>query len=419
MNNTTNNYTEQFNRAVYLALIVFSILNYAVNGFYNGLKYKGGDFLNYYLIGKLIEDGVDIHNDAIREQAAKGYEAQNPRMLVKKHHQPDYPIFWYAMFMPLNAFRWEIAFYLWTLANQFFLLAAIYLLFKYFKIRLISLEGAFSLTIFLNYWPLWSNMMEGQVNVFLLFLIIAGLSLFKKDIPWAAGLLLGLAAGIKIVPAFLVFFFLFKGHWKVVIWSAVGFALTVVISAVMASPDLVISYFTTQLPKYGGIPRPELFNQSINGFVSRLFTQSPSAYGLIDNQALSNGVTLVLNLMVLGLTLFFSRGKFALAGKRWNLGFALFITAMLLMSSWTMEHHFVFLYFVWLALSAEWSIEGKTGMQGLVLTALLLAFSAVNLPYQTPKFASGIFILLLSLKFYPVLGLWLITGIKLHRTGRE
>ena len=410
MNNITefNKGNRRITQIFILLLLLFSGTNYFLNGFYEGLRYQGGDFLNYYVNAKLISAGVNIHDDAIREAAVEKIRSQSRGMTAKKHHQPDYPPFWYLLIVPLTVVRWEIAFAFWVLVNQVFLLGSVYFLFRYFGIRFHSMAGAAAIFIMLNQWPLWYNMMEGQVNVLLLFLITGGLWAFKNDKDWLAGLMFGLAAGIKIVPGFLLFYFLWRGHWKVVIWGAAGLIGTLIVSAIGAGPGITISYFLTQLPKYGGVPRPENFNQSINGFVSRIFTVSDVSEGWFNNPALGKLLCTIIVLAVFAATLYFVRGRIRRCHDDWDLGFGIFIISMLMMSSWTLEHHFVLLYFVWLWIMRSLFKEERLSRSAIITLLAAFVIIAFNLPYQTAKFDSGVFILIKSLKFYAICAVWYV-----------
>lgn len=61
----------------------------------------------------------------------------------------------------------------------------------------------------------------GQMSLLLLFLVVATWFLVERGKEWAAGVALGLAALIKLLPAALIVFFLLKRRWRVAA-SAVG-----------------------------------------------------------------------------------------------------------------------------------------------------------------------------------------------------
>ncbi|NQS96857.1 MAG: DUF2029 domain-containing protein [candidate division Zixibacteria bacterium] len=398
-----------------ITIVLFSIGNYLINGLHSGLKYKGGDFLNYYVNGKLMMMGVNIHDDTEREEAVAKAHIFLRGEQTKRHHQPDYPPFWYLMMWLLTGFRWEIAFYIWVLINQVILIFTFYFLFKYFSIKLYSVESVLVLFIFLNFYPLFYTLMEGQVNILLLFLVAWSLWLFKRRVDWAAGLLLGLAVGIKIVPAFLLFYFLWKRNWQVVIFGVIGFFATLIISAAGAGSEIVLSYFTQQLPKYGAVPRPEVFNQSINGFFSRLFTSTDSSNGWIYSPFTAGILTKISSVIVLIMTLIFTWGKSGRCSMNWNLGLGIFIVTMLMISSWTMEHLLIFLYIPYLIVLLGYFRNEGIAFKTALIFAVLFIILAFNLPYTSARLNSGILILVKSLKFYPLIIIWLLLYLESRR----
>lgn len=80
----------------------------------------------------------------------------------------------------------------------------------------------------------------GQVGLVLLFLIVATWFLVERGREWSAGLALGLAALIKLLPAALIIFFLLKGRWRVA-----GTALGVVTLLGFGLPLAAIGYEQT------------------------------------------------------------------------------------------------------------------------------------------------------------------------------
>ena len=404
---------------IFIVVLLFSAGNYLFNGFYAGMKYKGGDFLNYYANGKLLINGIDIHDDEVRENAVRTMGIYGEDDLIKKQHEADYPPFWYLVMSILTVVNWRAAFYLWTLINQLFLIGAIYFLFRYFRVKLWSLEAALILFIILNYYPLYYNLMEGQVNIFLLFLVAWSLWLFKNGCDWGAGLLLGLATGIKILPGLLLFYFLWKGHWKVVIFGVVGALGTALITIFGAGLDVLSSYISVQLPKYGMVPRPLVFNQSINGFISRLLTHSDSSNGWVNSPLTANLLIRISSLIVLITSLIITRGRFGRGRLSWDLGFGIFILAMMLTSATTVEHHYVFLYIPYMVILLGNIRDEGIGAVSAVITVCCFALIAFFIPYTSPKFNSGILILIKSLKFYPLMLMWIMLCWDLRRVKQS
>ena len=87
---------------------------------------------------------------------------------------------------------------------------------------------------------------------------------------WLSGLLVGLAAGVKLTPAVSGLYFVGARRWDAVVFSAVVFVGTVAVSALVVG-DQTRYYFTELLgdaPRVG--PIGTSFNQSWRGGISRI-----------------------------------------------------------------------------------------------------------------------------------------------------
>ena len=398
-----------------LVIILFSIGNYLVNGLYAGIRYKGQDFVGYYANGKMLMQGVNIHNYEEWKKGVQSLELTRDGKILERATRSDYPPFWYLVMSVFSPLKWQNAFVVWILINQIFLLLLILLLFRYFDIKTFSVEAALMLFVMLNYYPLFYTLMEGQVNILLLLMLISAFWFFKKRIDWLAGLMLGLATGIKIVPAIILFYFLWKGHWKVVIFGVLGFLGTLLITALGAGSEIVVSYYTGQLFKYGASTNPDIFNQSINGFWSRLLTQIQYANGGMAAPGFANIMIKITSIATLIISLSFTRGKFERCGQSWNIGLAIFVLTMMMVSAWTMEHHFINLYIPFFVVFIGYFRFKNISLSSILIFILCYGLFAFNLPYTTEKFNSGVLILVKSLKFYPLLVMWGLLCFELKR----
>ena len=115
--------------------------------------------------------------------------------------------------------------------------------------------------------PLRSTFDYGQVNVLLVFMVLCAVYSSRW---WLSGLLLGLAAGVKLTPAIGGLYFVGVRRWATAVFSAVVFAATVGISWA-AVGDQVRYYFTDLLGDAGRVgPIGTSFNQSWRGGISRI-----------------------------------------------------------------------------------------------------------------------------------------------------
>ena len=115
--------------------------------------------------------------------------------------------------------------------------------------------------------PLRSTFDYGQVNVLL---VLAVLCAVLSTRWWLSGLLVGLAAGVKLTPAVAGLYFVGARRWGAAVFSAVVFAGTVGVAALVVG-DQTRRYFTELLGDAGRVgPIGTSFNQSWRGGISRI-----------------------------------------------------------------------------------------------------------------------------------------------------
>jgi uncharacterized membrane protein len=70
------------------------------------------------------------------------------------------------------------------------------------------------LTVLLSLRPIMSDLIHGNVNLFILFLVIAALFAYHRGRPFVSGLVVALAIACKVTPALFIPYFLWKRQWK-------------------------------------------------------------------------------------------------------------------------------------------------------------------------------------------------------------
>jgi alpha-1,2-mannosyltransferase len=120
--------------------------------------------------------------------------------------------------------------------------------------------------------PLRSTFDYGQINVLL---VLAALFAVYSTRSWLSGLLVGLAAGVKLTPAITGLYFVGARRWGAAVFSAVVFFATVAVSALVI-PDETRYYFTDLIFKTDRVgPMCTIFNQSWRGGVCRIVGHDP------------------------------------------------------------------------------------------------------------------------------------------------
>jgi len=131
--------------------------------------------------------------------------------------------------------------------------------------------------------PIVGDLSHGNVNIFILFLVIAALYAWHKECDLLAGVLLALAVCCKVTPALFVPYFLWKRQWKLLAGWAVGMAVFILaLPALYLGWDenwkLLTSWIDQMIVPFvvRGEVTSEHPNQSLPGVMYRLLTHSPS-----------------------------------------------------------------------------------------------------------------------------------------------
>jgi len=124
--------------------------------------------------------------------------------------------------------------------------------------------------------PLRTNLAYGQINVILMALVTVDCLLPRtwwqiagRPIGWPRGVLVGLAAALKLTPAIFVLYFVARRQWRAAITSVASFFVVTGIGALCAPHDSH-EYWTKMVFDTGRIgPMAFAGNQSLNGFLYR------------------------------------------------------------------------------------------------------------------------------------------------------
>ncbi len=246
-----------------------------------------------------------------------------------------YPPFAAVVFYPLHL----LPFGLVALAWQLGIFAALYGVVRVSQ-RLLPGEGDRRVAMLwtaVGIWiePLRSTFDYGQVNVLL---VLAVLYAVYSTRWWLSGLLVGLAAGVKLTPAVAGLYFVGARRWGAVVFSAVVFFATVALSALVVG-DQTRYYFTELLGDADRVgPIGTSFNQSWRGGISRILGHD-AGYGPVVLAGIA--VTFVLALLAWR----------AIGGATDRLGAIVIVQLFgLLLSPISWTHHWVWLIplMIWL-----------------------------------------------------------------------
>ena len=173
--------------------------------------------------------------------------------------------------------------------------------------------------------PVWQNFVFGQVNLVLMLVVLV--DLLRPD-RRLSGVLVGIAAGVKLTPLVFVVLLLLVGRRTAAGRAAIAFAVTVVIGFV-AMPGSSATYWTERLVDADRVGPPALaHNQSVYGALTRLLDSPPPTLLWL---AVAGPIAVAVLLVAAG---WWRRGDRVL-------GAGLAAIAMLLASPVSWSHHWV------------------------------------------------------------------------------
>jgi hypothetical protein len=254
------------------------------------------------------------------------------------------------------------------------------------------------LAALLSLQPILGDLQHGNINLFVFFLVVAGLVAYVRGRDLLAGLALGLAIACKVTPALFVPYFAWKRSWKALAGSALGLALFLwpgFVPALFLGRDynqqLVTSWYRGMVQPFvvEGKVTSEHHNQSLPGLASRLLTHSPSfstyvegRYTPVRYDNLANLDPLLIPWLVKAclagfvLLVVWSCRTPASQRRGWPQAaeFGIILLGMLLFSERTWKHHCVTLLLPFAVICLLLATEKGRGLRTFLVTVLAAAF---------------------------------------------
>lgn len=398
-------------------LLFYSGGKFFLQGIYEPIISGSHDFGSYYTAAMALRRGVDIY-DGFALAKSLGMKSAPPLL---------YPPMMAILSLPFSFISFRLASAMFLFTNYVLLAASVWLICKSIGILETQVNSRDSIRGFtnvvrvavilfmvLNYSPLFLSLRLGQINVVILFLLAATLYLCKKGRFGLAGIPLGIAASIKIIPGLLLPFFLLHKKWRTVTST---FLMIITLFAVSLLFVKVETYekFVSVILLTRAKPEPYPVNQGVSGFFARLFVANDYTHVLLRSSA----ITLI---GPMALAIVFLVGAFLVTrkigdpreiGTVFDLQFSLWLVTAMLVSTLNWEHYFVWLYLPFLSLyryvETSKYVSWTTGMVALAWVTIALTYN-----YGDEKLGHGGLILLMSPKLYALIALYVILVVTLR-----
>lgn len=251
----------------------------------------------------------------------------------------------------------------------------------------------------LTFYPVVVTLEHGQVNILLLVFFILFWIFARKEKPVLAAFFLALAILLKTYPIILIPLLLLTRRWRESLYTVAWLGLAVIVSLVVLPYTVWHDWLVNVLPSGGYMSTPAgmyppaaIWNQNLNGFFARAFTENSWSNPVSVNPDLAKILTYAaagLTAAITGLTVW--RGQ----SCEDNLDCTMLVAlpAMYLIAPFSWEHHLVYL------LPSILILLNSRPLFGPVSKAVFFSLSFVS------AFLLGLPVAL-EFKFYGVAVLW-------------
>ena len=287
---------------------------------------RADDFQDYLLAAHQLATGGDPYASFVHTHVSNDWSLSSGYL-----YPPAFAVF----LIPLTWVSNDLAVRIWLVLMQAVVVASVVIINRVIG-RPRRAEVLCLVAVLTTFFPLLSSNLTGTMNAILLLLLTVAWAAWQRQRDVAAGVMVGVAAVIKLFPLALVPYLAWRRHWRLL--AALGVAVLggVLLGFAVTSVKHNIYYFHEMLPHLAaGTGYRE--NQSLAGFTARLCNTSLADAGGSAGwcgRLLDWPLVLALLVMVLAATV---------RVRRSGLEFALAVSTLPLISSVTWSFHLVIL----------------------------------------------------------------------------
>lgn len=280
------------------------------------------------------------------------------------------------LFTPFTVLDKHKATIVFTILGLLTVLAAYYFIVKLTKVsdeKRIALLGLFIIN-----GPLYNSLWYGNLTHFVLLLLLAALFCLKKQREFWLGILLAIAALIKIPLLLLGVYFAMRRRWQVIAGFGVALLVVVGASVLLFGFDLHLAWLH-HIGMFSGKPVSAYGVQSVDGFLARLLLNTTGDLRNWNPIVVSwkyKTIRSVLLFILIGGTVWICwRAKEPTTLVEKNLEFAIVLTLALVISPISWIHYYLLLLLPYaLYVSNQLAVpQGYLWSAGVVLSILLIS----------------------------------------------
>lgn len=360
----------------------------------------GSDFYKFYLSAHRLLSGESAYwpKDAVVSGAG---------LLMNEAHaglHPNLnPPFFNVLMVPLVAVDYGIAFSLWSVFSVLCGAAGVYWVLKIMWGTPPPVVVTFLVQlVFFSYYPSFSNFNYGQVGFFVFFILVLALNFFNTGKKATGGILIGLAASVKLFCGFFILMLFFAKSWRAFFASALAVAVFALVGAAIGGVEEYFQYFAMlkTIDWYG-----VNWNASYTGFFYRILS-SEYGFGWEDARGVWVQATNMLTVLVAAYLSFQMASE--VEKNQFNGFFSLAVPLMLIISPLGWSYYFPLLFLVFPKLLEElrcrgWGLSVVVFVLGLSITFLrigLIVFDGLGAEgWHMNLLFYGLFLVVLAVVF--------------------
>jgi hypothetical protein len=399
-------------------------------GFVSSLRPARGDgvdFFQEWASGRNLLSGLPVYGShKLALERHLGYHLHSPDgprvdVAIDVNAHPPTSV---LVLLPLAALNYPDAVLVWNLLSLAALGASLWLIGRQLGIALAPWCVFPLLALLMLCNPLRQQVNQGQLNLFLLLLLVGTWVAERSGRTASAGALLAVATAIKLFPGLLFLYLLVRRQYRALVAGALTFAAITAVSVLVLGPETYRMYCNEIVHETSRF-RSGWGNASLPGLWAKLFEpdsvnkpieslwHSPAA------AKLATGLSVLLLLALLAWSIYRARTR-----PECDRAFALTLTAMLLVSPITWDHYLLLLalpltlLWLWLPSSGlvRWSfvlVAAALWWEPLMLYNALIPGGhdhGLATPFHT--------LTVLSFQCYALLGLFVL-GMLVGPSGRQ
>lgn len=364
------------------------------------LQHRDLDLPSYYVAGTLVLEAKNPYHPV-----ELGTTAQNLGL-----DKPIYPYIYFPMlaisFMPLTLLEYPTVQMIWFIITEGFFWLSVGLLIAIIrhcydiKLKVTTIKGIILIALCTVSYPLVINFINGQVNTIILFLLCAFLYLLIHKSDHLAGVALGIVSMLKPQPLILIPYLVYKKRYRSALVASGTFVFGTISTALIIGWQNFIYYLKEVLPTFSmvktsfpPIPLNLPANQSIHGFVARLFQTSVYSTAPFNSPEWVKPVStllVVIILLVSGFRIWSWRNSSLSEARNLLREVSFLIIVSILLSPITWDHHLIL----------------------AVIAMVFIYFESVSHRVSTPAFLAALLCwILLIIPLFPDSRFWLKSAV--------